>query len=126
MFMDFGKLESTSPEAERPKRPRPKPEADKARGRSCFRVEDGAKNRTVEKHLDPSITFHGKTLMSVVTQLPECANCGASLRGVFCSRCGQKSVALNPTFRELSQELLHELLSHSALCSQPQPWRGDT
>lgn len=38
-----------------------------------------------------------------------CDNCGATLQGPFCAACGQKNRPLNPSIRDLIQELGHEL-----------------
>jgi hypothetical protein len=38
-----------------------------------------------------------------------CPNCGASLHGPFCARCGQKESPLDPPFSEFLRELVHEI-----------------
>lgn len=40
----------------------------------------------------------------------ECANCGHSLQGPFCSQCGQKVTHLNPTLGEFLHDLVHEIV----------------
>jgi hypothetical protein len=39
-----------------------------------------------------------------------CANCGAELRGRFCSQCGQEAKPLDPPVRHFARELAQELL----------------
>ncbi|MGH8639496.1 MAG: DUF3667 domain-containing protein, partial [Burkholderiales bacterium] len=39
-----------------------------------------------------------------------CYNCGSTLRGSFCSACGQKAQPLNPTFHDLFHDFTHEML----------------
>jgi Protein of unknown function (DUF3667) len=39
-----------------------------------------------------------------------CHNCSAVLRGPFCSACGQQARALDPSLRELTRDITHELL----------------
>ena len=41
--------------------------------------------------------------------LPGCLNCGASLRGAFCSECGQRAIAPYPTVREMLGDAWQEL-----------------
>ncbi|HXC58301.1 MAG TPA: DUF3667 domain-containing protein [Steroidobacteraceae bacterium] len=40
----------------------------------------------------------------------ECLNCQTALAGPYCSACGQKASAPNPTFHDLLHEFLHETL----------------
>lgn len=40
----------------------------------------------------------------------ECRNCHAVLQGPYCSACGQRATAPNPTFHDLVHEYTHELL----------------
>ena len=40
-----------------------------------------------------------------------CLNCGAELRGPYCSACGQRDAAPSPTFRELVAEAWDEFTS---------------
>jgi hypothetical protein len=40
-----------------------------------------------------------------------CLNCGETLVGKYCSRCGQKDVDLHPTVRELASDLVGEIFS---------------
>jgi hypothetical protein len=50
--------------------------------------------------------------MPRVSATPEamaaCANCGTPLRGPYCSHCGQKAAALNPTAHDVTHDLVHE------------------
>jgi hypothetical protein len=39
-----------------------------------------------------------------------CANCGAELRGPYCSACGQKATNLNLTLHDFLHDVTHELL----------------
>lgn len=47
--------------------------------------------------------------MTVTAAGTICLNCGAPLTGHFCSRCGQKAEAVNPTFGQFAHELLREV-----------------
>jgi hypothetical protein len=38
-----------------------------------------------------------------------CANCGASLSGVYCATCGQKAAPLDPTVGDFLHDLVHEI-----------------
>jgi hypothetical protein len=40
-----------------------------------------------------------------------CLNCGETLVGKYCSRCGQEDVDLHPTVRELASDLVGEIFS---------------
>jgi len=46
---------------------------------------------------------------AVVDAPTVCANCGAALQGKYCSHCGQKVAALNPTLGEFLHDLFHEI-----------------
>ena len=46
---------------------------------------------------------------AVVDHTP-CTNCGASMHGPYCARCGERAHALNPTLRDVMHDLLHEVL----------------
>jgi hypothetical protein len=38
-----------------------------------------------------------------------CLNCGATLRGAFCSECGQRAISALPTVKEMLADTWHEL-----------------
>jgi hypothetical protein len=48
--------------------------------------------------------------MSQVITVDGCPNCGAELKGAYCSECGQKAGHLNPTVHELLHDVRHEML----------------
>jgi hypothetical protein len=48
--------------------------------------------------------------MGQVITVDECPNCGAELKGAYCSECGQKAGHSNPSAHELLHEVWHEVL----------------
>jgi hypothetical protein len=49
--------------------------------------------------------------MSRASGLTECPNCGTHLAGAYCTTCGQKNTAINPTFGDFLHDLSHEFLN---------------
>jgi hypothetical protein len=49
-------------------------------------------------------------MTSTVLEQTACLNCGASLAGAYCERCGQKAGPPNPTLHEFLHDLTHEIL----------------
>ena len=47
--------------------------------------------------------------MTATVDTTACLNCGAALNGAFCAQCGQKAAPLDPSLKEFTHELVHEV-----------------